>query len=63
MTLKLRISLSQPRDEIKGTIELPRDGAFVLECLDMVVRQFAQIQGLSPSEVAADLYRLSKEER
>ena len=56
--MKLRVSLTQQRDEIKGTIELPGDPAFVLEALALVVEQTAQQFEVSPDQVVRDLYSL-----
>ena len=52
----MRVSLVQRGDEIRGTIELCKDGVFVLEGLAMVVEQFARQHNVSPEEVVRDLY-------
>lgn len=56
--LKMRVSLSQRGDEIGGTVELPRDGVFVLEGLALVVETFARQHGVTPDEVVRDLYSI-----
>lgn len=56
---RMRISLSQQRDAIKGTIELPADGVFVLEGLAMVVEQFAKQHGVSVDEAVRDLHSVA----
>lgn len=53
---KLRISLTQKGDEIKGTVELPGDPLFVLEALSLVVEAFGKQHNVSPDAVVRDLY-------
>ena len=55
---KMRVSLVQRDNEIRGTIELCKDGVFVLEGLAMVVEQFARQHNVHPEEVARDLYSI-----
>ena len=55
---KLRISLSQKNDEIKGTIETPGDPAFVLECLALAIEHVADKFDVSPNAVVNDLYSI-----
>ena len=55
---KMRVSLVQRDNEIRGTIELCKDGVFVLEGLAMVVEQFARQHNVPPEEVARDLYSI-----
>ncbi len=55
---KMRVSLTQRADEIRGTIELCSDGVFVLEGLVMVVEQFARQHNVTPAEVVQDLYSI-----
>ena len=55
---KMRVSLVQRGDEIRGTVELCRDGVFVLEGLAMVVEQFARQHNVPPVEVVQDLYSI-----
>ena len=55
---KMRVSLSQRGDEIRGTVELPADPAFVLEGLQLVIERFAQSSGVAPDAVVRDLYSL-----
>lgn len=56
---KMRVSLTQRGDEIRGTIELPgRDGVFVLEGLALVVQEFAKRYNVPPAEVVEDLYSI-----
>lgn len=56
--LKMRVSLSQRGDEIAGTVELPRDGVFVLEGLTLVIETFAKQHGVEPAEAVRDLYSI-----
>lgn len=56
--MKLRVSLTQRRDEIAGTVELPSDPAFVLEALQMVIERFSKQCGVPPDAVVRDLYSL-----
>lgn len=55
---KLRISLTQQNDDIKGTVELPGDPAFVLECLALTIEQVAKQFEVKPSAVVSDLYSI-----
>ena len=55
---KMRVSLVQRGDEIRGTVELCKDGVFVLEGLAMVVEQFARQHNVPPAEVVQDLYSI-----
>ena len=55
---KMRVSLTQRGDEIRGTIELCKEGVFVLEGLAMVVEQFARQHNVPPAEVVQDLYSI-----
>ena len=55
---KMRVSLVQRGDEIRGTVELCKDGIFVLEGLAMVVEQFARQHNVPPVEVVQDLYSI-----
>ena len=55
---KMRVSLVQRDNEIRGTIELCKDGVFVLEGLAMVVEQFARQHNVPPAEVVQDLYSI-----
>lgn len=55
---KMRVSLVQRGDEIQGTIELCKDGVFVLEGLAIVVEQFARQHNVQPAEVVQDLYAI-----
>lgn len=54
----MRVSLSQRGDEIRGTVELPGDPAFVLEGLALVIERFAQQSGVAPGAVVQDLYSI-----
>ena len=58
--MKLRISLTQPHDEIKGTIELPGDAPFVLDALAMIIERVAVQFEVTPEEVVRDLYSIVK---
>lgn len=55
---RMRVSLSQRGDEIRGTVELPGDPAFVLEGLALVVERFAQQSGVTAGGVVRDLYSI-----
>ena len=54
--MKLRISLTQDKADIKGTIELARDPAFVLEALALIVETVAQRSEVSVKEVLEDVW-------
>lgn len=56
--MKLRITLTQLRDEIKGTIETPGDAAFVLDCLALVIEHTAAKFEVTPDVVVRDLYSI-----
>jgi len=56
--MKMRISLSQQGDEVKGTVELPADPAFILEGLATVIEAFAHQAGVTPDAVVRDLYSI-----
>jgi hypothetical protein len=53
---RMRISLSQRGEEIRGTVELPGDGTFVLEGLALVIETLARKVGVPVDEVVRDLY-------
>lgn len=55
---KMRVSLVQRGDEIRGTVELCTDGVFVLEGLAMVVEQFSIQHNVPAAEVVHDLYAI-----
>lgn len=54
----MRVSLSLRGDEIRGTVELPGDPAFVLEGLALVIERFAQQSGVAPAAIVQDLYSI-----
>lgn len=56
--MKMRVSLTQQNDDIKGTVELPGDPAFVLECLALTIEQVAKQFDVTPNEVVNDLYSI-----
>lgn len=56
--MKMRVSLTQQNDDIKGTVELPGDPAFVLECLALTIEQVAKQFEVTPSAVVSDLYSI-----
>ena len=58
MKNRLRISLTESNEEIKGTIELPGDPAFVLECLQMTIERVAIQFEITPDAVVRDLYSM-----
>ena len=39
--MKLRVSLTQQGEDIKGVVELPGDPAFILEALYLIIERFA----------------------
>lgn len=55
---KMRVSLSQRGDEIRGTVELPADPAFVLEGFAMAIERFATQSGVTAGDVVRDLYSI-----
>lgn len=56
--MKMRVSLSQRGDEIRGTVELPADPAFVLDGLALVVERVAAQYKVTEAEVVQDLYAI-----
>lgn len=53
---KLSIKLQQRGQDIQGRIELPPDNLFTMECLAMVIDQFAKQASVPPAEVVNDLF-------
>ena len=51
---KLRISLTEKRGEIKGSIQCDGDGVFRLECLALVIDNFAKAAGVQAEELCRD---------
>lgn len=56
--MKMRITLTQQHDEIKGTIETPGDPAFVLDCLALIIEHAAEKFEVTPDAVVRDLYSI-----
>lgn len=58
--MKLRISITQKNDEMKGTVALEGDLLFGIEALALAlaVETLAKSGQVEPQELAADLYRL-----
>ena len=56
--MKMRITITQQRDEIKGTIETPGDPAFVLDCLALIVEHMAAKFEVTSDAVVRDLYSI-----
>ena len=56
MKTKLRVSVSQDGDYIKGHFDFPIDGTFVLETLAMLIDEMTKAYGLPMADVAADVY-------
>lgn len=54
---KLRITLTERGDEIRGTVELPSDPAFTLEALALVIETFSKRSGVEPREILCDIQR------
>ena len=44
----MRASFSQRGNDIHGTIELPGDGVFTLECVALIVRELAKKTNVPP---------------
>lgn len=55
---KMRVSISQQGDELKGVVELPGDPAFVLEGLALIIGRVAAQFDVPPDAVVRDLYSL-----
>ena len=53
---RLSIKLQQRGKDIHGRIELPPDNLFTMECLAMVIDQFAKQASVPPAEVVNDLF-------
>lgn len=56
--MKLRVSLTQQGDDIKGTVALPGDPAFVLEAIVLIIERTAQQFEVPADAVVRDLYSL-----
>ena len=54
----MRATFSQRGDDIHGTVELPGDGVFTLECLSLIVGELAKKVQVPPLEIVQDLYSL-----
>lgn len=54
---KLRISLSEDNGAIRGEINLPADGTFVFEAMQMVFDEFCKTNGYKREDVYAHFYR------
>lgn len=61
--MKFRASLTQQRDEIKGTIEMGSDPSFNLEALLLIVERVAETHKVSMSQVIEDLWRLANNQK
>jgi hypothetical protein len=57
--MKLRASLTQQSDEIKGVIDMGNDPAFNLEALLLIVERVAENHKVPLSQVIQDLWRLA----
>ena len=57
--MKFRASLTQQRDEIKGTIEMGCDPAFNLEALLLISERVAETHNVPLSQVIQDLWILA----
>lgn len=56
--MKLRVSLTQQGDEIKGTVENGADPAFNLEAILLIIERVAETHKVPVSEVIQDLWKL-----
>lgn len=61
--MKMRASLTQRGDEIKGTIELGCDPAFNLEALYLVVDRVATTHKVPVDQVLKDLWLIMLKEK
>ena len=61
--MKLRVSLTQRGDEIKGTVECGADPAFNLEALLLVIDRVAVVHEVDTRTVIQDLWKLNWENR
>lgn len=59
--MKLRASLTQQRDEIKGTVECGADPAFNLEAILLIIERVAAVHQVDAKTVIQDLWRLNWE--
>ena len=55
---RLTLNFTQVDDCIQGTIDLPADLTFTMECLAMLVEGFAKQAKIPAAEVVQDLYAL-----
>lgn len=58
---KLRISLTEQGEEIKGQVRLDGPMYFALECLALAIDTLAKSSKVDPVEFARDLYFVVKE--
>ena len=58
---KLRISLTEDREDIKGQVQLDGPMYFALECLALAIDTLANSSKVDPVELTRDLYLLVKE--
>lgn len=61
--MKLRASLTQQGDEIKGTVECGADPAFNLEAILLIIERVAETHKMPVSEVIQDLWKLHWKEK
>ena len=59
MTPKIRITMSQRGDEIRGTVNLEGEVMFALEALAATIEILAKTAGVTPVEMARDLYYIT----
>ena len=56
--MKFRATLTQQRDEIKGTVELGADPAFNLEAVLLVVEHVATTHQVTVKDVLTDVWKV-----
>lgn len=54
--LSVEIGYDEDNEEIVGQVSTEGDGPFIMECLALVVREYAAKTGVPPLEVVQDLY-------
>ena len=58
MTTELSIKFKQRHDDIQGRIEFPADNLFTLECLALMLTEFAKQVNLPVAVVINDLHSI-----
>ena len=58
--MKLRASLTQSGDGIKGVVEFGNDQAFNLEAVLIIIERISETSEVSVEDILGDLWRINK---